>query len=198
MIHVLRWNDIHFRLFSSICRVDCDAFHLFRCMLSTCSGWACLQKCGLGLGRGFLAGYATKAVINAVFIAISKRSATAALKAFTGSDAIRFGAFLGGLVGISSGTRCALAHIRGRDDRLNALIAGIVHLASYLLHLASRFALSAWVRLILPKLRVDRVGTAVLGGRWLHLLPSSVIEYHGMRYTRGWCDFSCIVAFRGG
>lgn len=79
----------------------------------------------MGLLRGFIAGYGAKATLNALFALIAKRSLAAAGKQFRGEDAVRFGAFLAGLVGVTNGLRCLLSHVRGTDDRLNAAIAGL-------------------------------------------------------------------------
>lgn len=86
----------------------------------------CVQKCLLGLIRGFLAGYVTKSVVNGMLAAIFKRNPKELLKAFAGWDSARLGAFLGGFVSLHSGCHCALSHARGVDDRLNAAISGTV------------------------------------------------------------------------
>jgi hypothetical protein len=80
-----------------------------------------------GALRGFAAGYVAKALLNVIVTLISKKSFAKALQELRGFDAIRFGAFLSGLVGVTNAVRCALSHVRGVDDRLNAVIAGMYH-----------------------------------------------------------------------
>jgi hypothetical protein len=88
------------------------------------SGGACVLRTLNGGLRGFAAGYAAKALLNVILTLVSKKSLATALQELRGYDAIRFGAFLSGLVSVSNAVRCALSHCRGVDDRLNAVVAG--------------------------------------------------------------------------
>lgn len=85
---------------------------------------ACVHKAISGSLRGFLAAYGIKAVLNALLAGFSKRSLSAALRALADEDPLRFGASLGGLVGVYGAVRCALSHMRGKDDRINSAVAG--------------------------------------------------------------------------
>lgn len=74
--------------------------------------------------RAFLAAYGLKAVLGVAVVLLRTRSVARAVRALVTWDSARFGAFIGGLVGVAAATRCALIRLRGRDDRWNAFFSG--------------------------------------------------------------------------
>lgn len=101
--------------------------------------------------RGFVYAYGFKALM-ALLVGMlpgRKNRLKTALAAVTSKRAIRFGLFWGALMGSHSFLRWALAVLRGKDGRLNALVAGGIAGISILLDdpaSASSIALYALVR----------------------------------------------------
>lgn len=88
--------------------------------------------------RAGLGGFAAKALLEAAVALLRKRSLAAAGQALSSRDTARFALFLSAMVGGAAGTRCLLVWLRGRDDRLNAAIAGAVAGAASLLDSPAR------------------------------------------------------------
>ncbi len=88
--------------------------------------------------RAGLGGFAAKALLEAAVALLRKRSLAAAGQALSSRDTARFALFLSAMVGGAAGTRCLLVWLRGRDDRLNAAVAGAVAGAASLLDSPAR------------------------------------------------------------
>jgi hypothetical protein len=67
--------------------------------------------------KGFLAAYLGKAALTALGQLASKRSLVGLSQPFTSQDTLRFGAFVGTMLGVWRITRRALESLRGQPDR---------------------------------------------------------------------------------
>jgi hypothetical protein len=161
--------------------------------LCPCCGAGAAGKCALDTflasAKVFGIAYGAKAALAALLGSIrggSRPRLEVVLKAFGGSDALRFGAFLGTTSLLTRVTRCLLARARGRDDKTNSFIAGLVGGLGIALDVPSRrkdVALYAFVRgLHTAAHTAARLGavpdiTGDFGTRFLFSLANAFIIY---------------------
>jgi len=88
----------------------------------------CFENAARGLLRGFLGGYVVKSGLNVALATIFQRAwkKPHLYKQSVGKDSLRFALFVSTLAGSFKATNCAMRKLRGKEDGLNSLVAGLV------------------------------------------------------------------------